>query len=179
VRLLLLGGLAVGALLLGWLGHGVPALAPTTRPHAPDKVNPTEPAARRQVPAPVKTVAASESALPAATTSGPVLAELAAANASFELRPRDPEWERAGADRARTASHFAQRLGVRVLQAECRGGLCRANLVREHEGCADRAPERSAGGGTSALFRFCEAGAWHSVAFFPDAAGETQEGKMP
>lgn len=179
MRLLLPSGLAAGALLLGWLERGVPAPAPAARPHAPSKANPREPAARPHVLAPVETVAASEPAAPAVTTSPPVLAELAAANASFEQRPRDPAWERAASERASAARHFAQRLGVGVLQAECRGGLCRAKLVRDHEGCAGRAPERSAGGGASALFRFCEAGAWHSVAFFPDTTGESREGKMP
>ena len=77
------------------------------------------------------------------------------------------------------ASRAAERLGVRVLSAECRGGLCRAELTHEREACAGRKPQRVSGGGDSDLFRFCEAGTWRSVAFFPDSEASKHEGSNP
>lgn len=109
----------------------------------------------------------------------PIPPELAVANASFEQRPRTPDWESAAEKRRRSASRAAERLGVRVLSAECRGGLCRAELTHEREACAGRKPQRVSGGGDSDLFRFCEAGTWRSVAFFPDSEASKHEGSNP
>jgi hypothetical protein len=166
MRPLFLAGAAIAA-AAGWL---VWPAAPARHARAPAVLG-TRPQAEARV------VSAAEDSAPAINESETTIPpDLVVANAAFERRPRAPDSALVAEMRTRSAGRAAERLGVRVVSAECRGGLCRAELVQEREACAGRRPQRISGAGGNDLFRFCETGTWRSVAFFPDSEATKGEG---
>lgn len=173
----LVGCMLIGVGCLAWFAlHSAPA-----RSLGPMAAGTLGQAARPQ--APPRAVASHPPVSNAAPSSGDdaraQLAELVSAEVSFNRRPLDQQSSRVAEHRRRAAEPFARRLGARLISAECRSGLCRAELVLERGPCASRPPRQLRATAESNLFGFCEAGEWHTVAFFPDSQGTTSEGSSP